>query len=67
MLSLALVLNGIAPKHQFNERNSIRLINGKNQTNRDQKSNLLFLQRHNQSQKFRIKLFKNWQKALERH
>ena len=47
MLSLALVLNGIAPKHQFNERNSIRLINGKNQTNRDQKSNLLFLQRHN--------------------
>ena len=31
-----------ALKQQFNE-----LINGKSQTNRDQKSNLLFLQRHN--------------------
>ena len=30
------------PKQQFNE-----LINGKSQTNRDQKSNLLFLQRQN--------------------
>ena len=49
-----------ALKQQFNE-----LINGKIQTNRDQKSNLLFLQRHDQSQKFRkfrIKLVKNWQK-----
>ena len=27
---------------------------------------LLFLQRHNQSQKFRIKLVKNRQKALQR-
>ena len=48
MLSLKLVLNGIvfsgaALKQQFNE-----LINGKNKKNRDQKSNLLFLQRHNQ-------------------
>ena len=42
VLSLALTLNGIALKQQFNE-----LINGKSQTNRDQKSNLLFLQRHN--------------------
>ena len=42
-------------------------INGKSQTNRDQKLNLLFLQRHNQSQKFRIKLVKNRQKALQRH
>ena len=42
MLSLVLVLNGIAFKQQFNE-----LINGKSQANRDQKSNLLFLQRHN--------------------
>ena len=41
-------------KQQFNE-----VINGKSQTNRDQKSNLLFLQRYDQSQKFRIKLFKN--------
>ena len=31
-----------ALKQQFNE-----LINGKSQTNRDQKSDLLFLQRHN--------------------
>ena len=37
MLRLALVL-----KQQFNE-----LINEKSQTNRDRKSNLLFLQRHN--------------------
>ena len=39
----------------------------KSQTNRDQKSNLLFLQRHNQSQKFRIKLVKDRQKTLQRH
>ena len=51
-----------ALKQQFNE-----LINGKSQTNRDQKSNLLFLQRHDQSQKFRLKLVKNRQKALQRN
>ena len=39
-----------ALKQQFNE-----LINGKSQTNRDQKSNLLFLQRHDHSQKIRNK------------
>ena len=38
------LLNGIALKQQFNECNSIELINGKSQTNRDQKCNLLFLQ-----------------------
>ena len=54
MLSLVPVL-----KQEFNE-----LINGKSQTNRDQKSNLLFLQRHDQSQKFRIKLVKNRQKNI---
>ena len=37
----------------FNE-----LINGKSQTNKDKKSNLLFLQRHNQSQKLRFELVK---------
>ena len=47
VLSLVPVLNGIAfsgaaLKQQFNE-----LINGKSQTNRDQKSDLLFLQRQN--------------------
>ena len=60
MLSLVPVLK------QFNKCNSIELINGKSQTNRDQKSNLLFLQRHDQSQKFRLKLVKNRQKALQR-
>ena len=50
-----------ALKQQFNE-----LINGKNQTNRDQKPNLLFLE-WDQSQKLRIKLVKNWQKTLQRH
>ena len=48
-----------ALKQQFNE-----LINGKSQTNRDQKLDLLFLQRHNQSQKFQIKLVKNRQKNI---
>ena len=43
-----------ALKQQFND-----LINGKSQTIRGQISNLLFLQRHNQSQTFRIKLVKN--------
>ena len=47
LLSLVPVL-----KQQFNKCNSIELINGKSQTNRDQKSNLLFLQRHYQSRKF---------------
>ena len=50
-----------ALKQQFN-----KLINGKSQTNRDQKSNLLFLQRQDQSQKFWLKLVKNRQKALLR-
>ena len=47
-------------KQQFNE-----LINGKSETNRDQWPNLLFLQGHNQSQKFWIKLVKNRQKTLQ--
>ena len=42
VLSLVLVL-----KRQFNE-----LINGKGQRNKHQKSNLLFLQQHDQSQNF---------------
>ena len=44
VLTLAHVLNGIALKQQFHKCNSIKLINGKSQTNRYQKSNLLFLQ-----------------------
>ena len=51
-----------ALKQQFNE-----LINGKSQTSRDQKLNLLFIQRHNQSQKFRVKLVRNRQKTLPGH
>ena len=57
MLSLILVL-----KQQFIKFSFIELINGKIQTNRDQKSNLFFLQRHDQSQKFWIKLVKNQKK-----
>ena len=56
VLSLVPVL-----KQQFNE-----LINELIQTNGDQKSDLLFVQRHDQSQKFRINLDKNRQKALQR-
>ena len=51
-----------ALKQHFN-----KLTNGEIKTNRYQKSNLLFLKRHNQSQKFRFKLVKNQQKALQRH
>ena len=51
-----------ALKQQFNEH-----INGKSQTNRDQKPNLLFLQWHDQSQKFPIKLVNNRQKRLQRY
>ena len=56
MLSLVLAL-----KQQFIKFSFIELINGRSQTNRDQKPNLLFLQRHDQPQRFRIKLVKNWQ------
>ena len=56
ILSLVPVL-----KQRFN-----KLINERTQTNRDQKSNLLSLQRYDQSQKFRLKLVKNRQKALQR-
>ena len=62
MLSLVLIL-----KRQFTKFSFIELINGRSQTNRDQKPNLLFLQQHDQSQKFRIKLVKNQQNALQRH
>ena len=40
--------------------------NGECQTNRDQKSNFLFLQRYDQSQKFWLKPAKNRQNALQR-
>ena len=56
MLSLVSVL-----KQRFN-----KFINGKSQTNRDEKSNLLFVQRHEQSKKFRLKLVKNRQKTLQK-
>ena len=47
------------------KQQSAKLINKRSQTNWDQKSNLLLLQRHYQSQKFQVKLVKNWQKALQ--
>ena len=56
VLSLVIVLKQKLNKH----------INRKSQTNRDQKLNLLFLQRHDQSQTFWLKLVKNKQKALDK-
>ena len=56
VLSLVIVLKQKLNKH----------INRKSQTNRDQKLNLLFLQRHDQSQTFWLKLVKNKQKALQK-
>ena len=58
---MTLLVLGLVPacKQQFNE-----LTNGKSQTNRDQKLNLLFLQWHDQSQKFQIKLVKYQQKNI---
>ena len=46
-------------KQQFNKSNSIELINGKSQINQHLKSNSLFLQQHDQCQKFRLKFVKN--------
>ena len=66
LLSLVLVLNGIALKQQFNECSFINIINGKSETNKHQKPNLLFLQRHDKSQTFWLKLVKNRQKTLQR-
>ena len=62
VLSLAPILNriafsGAALKQQFNE-----LTNGKSQTNRDHKSDLSFLQRHNWYWRIWFKLTKNRQK-----
>ena len=48
------------------KQQSTKLINGRIQTNWDQKSKLLLLQQYYQSQKFRVKLVKNGQKALQR-
>ena len=50
-------------KQKFNKFSFIELINGRGQTNWDQKSNLLLLQRHNQS----YKKIKNWQKVIQKH
>ena len=61
MLSLIRVLKQKIIKFSF-----IELINENSQTNGDQKSNLLLLQQHYQSQKFRVKFVKKKQKALQR-
>ena len=60
ILGLILIL-----KQQFIRFSFIKLTNGTNQTNYDQKSNFLLLQSHYQSQKFWAKLVKNWQKTLQ--
>ena len=49
------------------KQQSTKLINERIQTNWNQKSNLLLPQRHYQSQKYWVKLFKNWQKVVEKH
>ena len=41
--------------------------NGRSKTNKYQKLNLLFLQRHDQFQKFWAKFAKNWQKIIRKH
>ena len=41
--------------------------NGRSKTNEYQKLNLLFLQRHDQFQKFWAKFAKNWQKIIRKH
>ena len=58
MFSLILVF-----KQQFIKFSFIKLINGRSQTNWDEKSNLLLLQRHYQSQKVWVKFVENWQKS----
>ena len=61
MLSLIRVL-----KQKFIKFSFIELINGKSQTNGDQKLKLLLLQHYYQSQKFRVKFVKNRQKTLQK-
>ena len=48
------------------KQQSAKPINGRSQIICDQKSNLLFLQRYDQSQRFWVKFVKNRQKALQR-
>ena len=54
-------------KYDMSIKQEIININGRNQANRDQKSNLLFLQGHDQSQRFRIRLVENRQKVVQHH
>ena len=49
------------------KQQSTKLINGWSQTNWDQKSNLLLLQRHYQSQKIRVKLVKKLTKYITKY
>ena len=59
---LLLIKNWVLKKVSIIKEQSIKLINEKSQTNRDQNRTLLFLQRHDQSQTFWLKLVKNRQK-----
>ena len=60
MLSLILVL-----KQQFIKFSFIKLINGRSQTNWDQKLKILLLQRHYRAQKCQVKFVKNWQNVAQ--
>ena len=63
---LLVIKNWVLKKVLIIKQQSIELINGKSKTNRDQKSNLLLLQQHDQSQNFWLNLVKNRQKTLQR-
>ena len=54
-------------KYDMSIKQKIININGRSQANRDQKSNLLFFQGHDQSQRFRIRLVENRQKVVQHH
>ena len=62
---LLVIKNWVSEKVLIDNQPFNELINVKSQTNRDQKSNLSFLKQHDQSQKFRLKLVKIRQKALQ--
>ena len=54
-------------KYDMSIKQKIININGRSQANRDQQSNLLFFQGHDQSQRFRIRLVENRQKVVQHH
>ena len=63
-LNLALTKKQKFGECNFLECTSIEHINGRNKTNKYQKSNLLFLQRSNWHKRFWCKIAKTWQKKI---